>query len=158
MSLVEDKQVVEAVSSRRLHPPLRNCVRPGRSERRSHLLDAETLQAAIESRAIATVTIANQEPRWQSTPSAALHQLLGYSLCRRKRCYRDVQDFSVHVLDYKKDIEHLKRDCVDAKKSPAHTLDSWRFKNFRQAEDGSRPCREFIYFATVLAETVPESR
>jgi hypothetical protein len=28
--------------------------------------------------------------------------------------YRDVQDFPVHVPDYKKDIERLKRDCLDA--------------------------------------------
>ena len=44
------------ISSHRLHPPLRNRVRPGRPERRSHLLNAEALQAAIESRGIATVT------------------------------------------------------------------------------------------------------
>jgi hypothetical protein len=50
MSFVEDKQVIEALSSHRLHPPLRNRVRPGRSERRSHLLSTETPQAAIESR------------------------------------------------------------------------------------------------------------
>jgi len=108
MSLVEDKQVVEALSSHRLHPPLRNRVRPGRPERRSHLLNAETLQAAIESRAIATVTIVNQELRWQSIPSAALHYLLGYPLCCRKRRYRNVQDFPVQVPDYKKDMERLK--------------------------------------------------
>ena len=108
MSLVEDKQVVEALSSHRLHPPLRNRVRPGRPERRSHLLNAETPQAAIESRAIATVTIVNQELWWQSIPSAALHYLLGYPLCCRKRRYRNVQDFPVHVPDYKKDMERLK--------------------------------------------------
>src|ERR1700757_1528183 len=101
MSFVEDKQVIEAVSSHRLHPPLRNRVRPGRSERRSHLLSTETPQAAIESRDIATVTIVNQKPRWQSIPSAALHYLLGYPLCRRKGRYRNVQDFPVHVPDYK---------------------------------------------------------
>jgi hypothetical protein len=36
-------------------------------------------------------------------------------------------------------------------------LDSWRFKNFRQPEDGPRLCCEFIYFATVLAETAKPS-
>ena len=108
MSFVEDKQVVEALSSRLLHPPLRNRVRPGRPERRSHLLNAETPQAAIESRAKATVAIVNQKPRWQSIPSAALHYLLGYPLCRRKWCYRNVQDFPVHVPDYKKHMERLK--------------------------------------------------
>src|SRR5262245_55537118 len=75
------------------NPLLRNRVRPGRPERRSHLLNAETLQAAIESRVIATVTIVNQELRWQSIPSAALHYLLGYPLCCRKRRYRNVQNF-----------------------------------------------------------------
>ena len=40
--------------------------------------------------------------------SAALHYLLGYPLCRRKWCYRNVQDFPVHVPDYKKDMERLK--------------------------------------------------
>jgi hypothetical protein len=114
MSFVEDKQVIEALSSHRLHPPLRNRVRPGRSERRSHLLSTETPQAAIESRDIATVTIVNQKPRWQSIPSAALRYLLGYPLCRRKGRYRNVQDFPVHVPDYKKDIERLKPGCLDA--------------------------------------------
>jgi hypothetical protein len=114
MSLVEDKQVVEALSSHRLHPPLRNRVRPGRPERRSHLLYAETLQAAIESRGIATVTIVNRESRWQSIPSAALHYLLGRPLCCRKRRCRNIQDFPVHMPDYKKDIERLKQDCLDA--------------------------------------------
>jgi len=57
MSLVEDKQVVEALSSHRLHPPLRNRVRLGRPERRSHLFNAQTPQSAIESRTVATVTI-----------------------------------------------------------------------------------------------------
>src|SRR5262252_608728 len=94
--------------SSQLHPLLRNRVRSGRPERRSHLLSAETPQAAIESRAIATVTIVNQELRWQSIPSAALHYLLGYPLCCRKRRYRNVQDFPVHVPDYKKDMERLK--------------------------------------------------
>src|SRR5215470_1071632 len=114
MSFVEDKQVVEAFSSHRLYPSLRNRVRPGRPERRSHLLNAEPSQAAIESRAIATVTIVDQQPRWQSIPSAALHYLLGYPLCRRKWRYRNVQDFPVHMPDYKKDIESLKQDCLDA--------------------------------------------
>ena len=108
MSFVEDKQVVEALSSRLLHPPLRNRVRPGRPERRSHLLNAETPQAAVESRAVATVTIVNQKLRWQSIPSAAFHYLLDYPLCRRKWRYRNVQDFPVHVPDYKKDMERLK--------------------------------------------------
>ena len=142
MSFVEDKQVVEALSSHRLHPPLRNRVRLGRPERRSHLFNAQTPQSAIESRTVATVTIVNQKLRWQSIPSAAFHYLLGDPLCRRKWRYRNVQDFPVHVPDYKK----------TQKKSHAHMLDSWRFKNFRQPEDGPRPCREFIYFATVLAE------
>src|SRR6516162_5245576 len=110
MSLVEDKQVVEALSSHRLHPPLRNRVRLGRPEWRSHLFNAQTPQSAIESRTVATVTIVNQEPRWQSIPSAALHYLLGYPLCCRKRRYRNVQDFPVHVPDYKKDIKRLKQD------------------------------------------------
>ena len=114
MSFVGDKQVVEALSSHRLHPLLRNRVRPGRPERRSHLLDAEPPQAAIESRAIATVTIVDQKPQWQSIPSAALHYLLGYPLCRRKRRYRNVQDFPVRVPDYKKDIESPKQNCLDA--------------------------------------------
>ena len=113
MSFVGDKQVVEALSSRRLHPSLRNRVCPGRPERRSHLLDAEPPQAAIESRAIATVTIVDQKPQWQSIPSAALHYLLGYPLCRRKWGYRNVQDFPVKVSDYKKDVERLKQDCLD---------------------------------------------
>jgi hypothetical protein len=47
-------------------------------------------------------------------PSAALHYLLGYPLCCRKRRYHDVQDFPVHVPDYKKDIKRLKQDCLDA--------------------------------------------
>jgi len=55
MSLVEDKQVVEALSSHRLHPPLQNRVRPG-ALNRSHLLNAETSQTAIESRVVATIT------------------------------------------------------------------------------------------------------
>ena len=55
MSLVEDKQVVEALSSHRLHPPLQNRVRPG-ALNRSHLLNAETWQTAIESRVVATIT------------------------------------------------------------------------------------------------------
>jgi len=114
MSLVEDKQVVDALSSHRLHPPLRNCVRLGRPEGRSRLLNVETPQAAIESRAIATITIVNQEPWWQSIPSAALYYLLRYPLCCRKRRYRNLQDFPIHVLDYKKDIERLKQDCLDA--------------------------------------------
>jgi len=114
MSFVGDKQVVEALSSRRLHPSLRNRVCPGRPERRSHLLDAEPPQAAIESRAIATVTIVDQKPRWLSIPSAALYYLLGYPFCRRKWRYRNVQDFPVRVPDYKKDIESLKQNCLDA--------------------------------------------
>ena len=114
MSLVEDKHVVEALSSHRLHLPLRNRVRPGRPERRSHLLNAETPQAAIESRAVATVTIVNQKLRWQSIPSAAFHYLLGYPLCCRKWRYRNVQDFPVHVPDYKKHMERLKQDCLGA--------------------------------------------
>ena len=97
MSFVEDKQAVEALSSRQLHPSLRNRVCPGRPERRSHLLNAEPPQAAIESRAIATVTIVDQKPQWQSIPSAALHYLLGYPLCCRKWRYGNVQDFPVRV-------------------------------------------------------------
>jgi hypothetical protein len=97
MSFVEDKQVVEALSSRLLHPPLRNRVRPGRPERRSHLLNAEALQTAIDSRGIATVTIVNQESRWQSIPSAALHYLLVHPLCCRKRRCRNMEDFPVHM-------------------------------------------------------------
>jgi hypothetical protein len=90
MSFVKHKQAIEALGSHRLHPPLRNRVRPGRPERRSHLLNAETPQAAIESRAISTVTVVNQKPRWQSIPSAALHYLLGYPLCSRKWGYRNL--------------------------------------------------------------------
>jgi hypothetical protein len=77
MNLVEDEQVVETPSSRRLYPPLRNRVRSGRSERRSDLLDAEMPQAAIECHAIPAITVVNQKPRWPSIPSAALHYLLG---------------------------------------------------------------------------------
>ena len=84
MSFVEDKQVVEALCSHRLHPSLRNRVRPWCSERRSHLPNAETPQASIEGRPIASVPIVNQKLSWQSIPSAALHYLLGYPLCRRK--------------------------------------------------------------------------
>ena len=109
MSFVEDKQVVEGLSSRRLHPSLRNRVRPERPERRSHLLNAEPPQATIESRAVATVTIVDQKPRWKSIPSAALHYLLGNPFCRRKWRYRNVLDFLVRVPDYKKDMESLKQ-------------------------------------------------
>ena len=99
--------------SSQLHPLLRNRVRSGRPERRSHLLNAEAPQAAIEGRAKATVAIVNQKPRWQSIPRAALHYLLGYPLCRRKWGYRNVQDFPVNVSDYKKDVERLKQDRLD---------------------------------------------
>jgi len=58
--------------------------------------------------------IVNQKLRWQSIASAALHYLLGYPLCRRKWRYRNVQDFPVHVPDYKKDMERLKQDCLGA--------------------------------------------
>ena len=115
MSLIEDKQVVDALSSHRLlHPPLRNRVRSGRPERRSHLLNAETPQPAVESRAIATVTIVNQESRRPPIPGAAFHYLLGRPVRCRMRGYRDVHDFAVDVPDYKKDIERLKQDCLDA--------------------------------------------
>src|SRR5215813_10592385 len=43
------------ISSHRLHPPLQNRVRPG-ALNRSHLLNAETWQTAIESRVVATIT------------------------------------------------------------------------------------------------------
>jgi hypothetical protein len=113
MSLVEDEYMVETLSSHRLHPSLRNRVGPGRSERRSHLLNAQMPQAAVECGAIATVTIVNQEPWWESIPSAALHYLLGHPLRRWKCRYSNVQDFPVYVPDYKEDIERLKQYCLD---------------------------------------------
>jgi hypothetical protein len=37
-------------------------------------------QAAVECGAIATVTVVNQKPWWQSIPRAALHYLLRHQL------------------------------------------------------------------------------
>ena len=113
MSLVEDQYMVETLGSHRLDPSLRDRVRPGRLEWRSHLLNAEMPQAALECGAIATATVVNQKPWWQSIPRAALHYLLGHPLRRWKWRYCNVQDFPVNVPDYKEDIERLKQYCLD---------------------------------------------
>jgi hypothetical protein len=106
--------VVETFIARRFHPSLRDRVRSGRPEWCSYLLDAEVPQSAIEHRTIARVVVVNQKSRRPLIPSAAFHNLLGRPLRCRMAGYRDVQDFPVHVPDYKKDIERLKRDCLDA--------------------------------------------
>jgi hypothetical protein len=113
MSLVEDQHMVETLGSHRLDPSFRDRVRSGRLEWRSHLLNAEMPQAAVECGAIATVTVVNQKPWWQSIPRAALHYLLGHPLHRWKWRYCNVQDFLVNVPDYKEDIERLKQYCLD---------------------------------------------
>jgi hypothetical protein len=85
-----------------------------RPEWYSYLLDAEVPQSAIEHRTIARVAVVNQKSRRPPIPSAEFHYLLGRPLrCRMDR-YRDVQDCPVDVPDYKKDIELLKQDCLDA--------------------------------------------
>jgi hypothetical protein len=94
MSFVEEKQVVEALSVHRLHPSPRNRVRPGCPEWRSHLPNAETPQASIESRAI-EIAVAIDPKR--STPLFA-----GYPLCRRKWRNSNVQNFPLHLPDYKR--------------------------------------------------------
>ena len=63
MSLVEDKQVIEALSSTDFID-LSEMAFPRGALNGVYLLNAGTPQAAIENRAIATVTIVNQEPRW----------------------------------------------------------------------------------------------
>ena len=90
--------MVEILNSRRLRPPLRNRVRSEHPERRSHPLNAEMLQVAIECHAIAVVMVVNQKPWSPSIPSAALHYLLGRRLRRRKWRYRNMQDFPVLFL------------------------------------------------------------
>ena len=94
---------------------------PGRLEWRAHLLNAEMPQAAVECGAIATVTVVNQKPWWQSIPRAALHYLLGHPLRGWKWRYCNVQDFPINVSDYKEDIERLKQYCLDTEEiaSPA---------------------------------------
>jgi hypothetical protein len=105
--------MVETLSSHRLHPSLRDRVRPGCPEWRSHLLNAEMPQAAVECGAITIVTVVNQKPWWQSIPRAALHYLLGRPRRCWKRRYSNVQDFPVNVPDYKEDIQRLKQYCLD---------------------------------------------
>ena len=88
--------------ARRFHPSLHDRVRSGRPEWCSYLLDAEVPQSAIEHRTIARVAVVNQKSRRPPIPSAAFHYLLGRPLRRRMGGYRDVQDFPVHVADYKR--------------------------------------------------------
>jgi hypothetical protein len=76
-------------------------------------LRTSTVNRCVHSRYVC-VLIVNQKPRRRSIPSAALHYLLGYLLCRRKGRCRNVQEFPVHVPDYKEDVERLKQNCLDA--------------------------------------------
>jgi hypothetical protein len=64
-------------------------------------------QAAVECGAIATVTVVNQKPWWQSIPRAALHYLLGHPLRCWKSRYCNVQDLSIGKPDHEEDIERL---------------------------------------------------
>ena len=131
---------------------------PGRPERRSHLLNAETPASGDrksrhsdchdrESRAALAIDPKRGTPLFAELPTllseTALSQRAGFPGSRaglRKRHGA----FEIRLFGRRRNLH-------------THMLDSWRFKNFRQPEDGPRPCREFIYFATVLAETVKPS-
>jgi hypothetical protein len=114
MALGEDEQVVEVVGSHWFHPTLRNRIRPRRSERRPHLLNAKAPQTALEGRAIAAVPIVNQKSRRPSIPSATFDDLLRGPLRRRTLRHRHVQNFSVEVPDHKKHIQRLEPDGSNA--------------------------------------------
>ena len=82
MSVVEDQHMVETLGSRRLDPSLRDLVRPRRLEWRSHLLNAEMPQAAVECGTIATVTVVKSETVVAIDPTRGTPLLAGHLLRR----------------------------------------------------------------------------
>ena len=90
-SVVEDKQVVEALGTYRLDPTLRS----RRPERRPDLLNAKVSYAAVECRAITAVAVVNEKTWRPSIPSAAFDYLLSSPLRRPTWRHRDVQNFSI---------------------------------------------------------------
>ena len=103
-SLVEDKQVVEALGTYRFDPTLRNRIRSRRPERRPDLLNAKVSHAAVECRAITAVAAAIDPKRSirlsaeQSTPPS--------DMASRRRA-----NFPIDVPDNKKDVQRLEPDC-----------------------------------------------
>ncbi len=63
VALVEDDDVVQALTAQRSDHPLREGVRVGRPHRREHRLDSHTGRLWDEVPAVAAVPVSNQEAR-----------------------------------------------------------------------------------------------
>src|SRR5215472_5189052 len=97
--------MVQTFGSHRSHPSLSDGIGSGRPERRTNLPYSETPHATIEVRAIAAVTIVNQESRWRSIPGAAFHDLLRGPVCCRMPRHCNVEALLVREPDDKEDVK-----------------------------------------------------
>ena len=114
MLLIENEQVIQTFGPQRSHPALGDGIGARRSERSADLPDAEAAQSSIEGRAIATVTIMNEEPRCLMVPATAFDKLLCHPLGCRMLRYPEVQDFPAGVMNDEEDVERPEEDCLDA--------------------------------------------
>ena len=114
MLLIENEQVIETFGPQRSDPALGDGIGARRSERSADLPDAEAAQSPIEGRAIATVTIMNEEPRCLMVPATAFDKLLCHPIGCRMLRYPDVQDFPAGVMNDEEDVERPEEDCLDA--------------------------------------------
>jgi hypothetical protein len=83
---------------------------------RSHLLDAQMLQAALERGAIPAVAIVNRKSWRPLIPSEAFGQLPIRPLRGWRLRHRYVQNLSVDVSDHEKDVQSLEQHCRSSHK------------------------------------------
>jgi Enoyl-(Acyl carrier protein) reductase len=114
MVLVENQQVIQALGPNRPHPSFRDGVGARRSERRANLCNAEIPHPPIETCAVDSVTVMNEEARRPSIPSAAFHNLLCRPCGSRGRRYVDIDNLPVRMMDHEEDVECPKEDRLHA--------------------------------------------
>src|ERR1700747_2642579 len=108
--------MVQTFGSHRSHPSLSDGIGSGRPERCTNLPYSETPHPTIEVRAIAAVTIVNQESRWRSIPGAAFHDLLRGPVRSRMPRHCNVEDLPVREPDDEEDVKRLEQDGRDTEK------------------------------------------
>ena len=109
--LVQDEDVIEALSTDAAEKPLADRVRPGRSDRRADDLAADAGEHVVELRAKLVVTIADEES-WALAERRRLAQLLGCPVTRRVPRHRGVDHAPAAVLDDEEEEDRAEAPVV----------------------------------------------
>ena len=103
MSLIENDDVIQALSPYAANGSLDLRILPGRARGRKHFFDAETFHSIVESSTVDAVPVAYQVA-WSRVEGESFHYLLSSPFRSRMiRCV-EVNNFSPFVMQYHKDI------------------------------------------------------